>query len=53
MSEWLDIMLGEIARKQEEDTAAREEAARRQHEKHADGVARLDESVTTGDKTAG
>jgi hypothetical protein len=32
MSEWLDIMLGEIARKQDEEKAAREEAARRHPE---------------------
>jgi len=30
MSEWLDIMLAEIARKQEEERAAREEARRRE-----------------------
>jgi hypothetical protein len=30
MSEWLDIMLAEIARKKEEDRVAREEAARRE-----------------------
>ena len=29
MSEWLDIMLAEIARKNEEERLAREEAARR------------------------
>ena len=29
MSEWLDIMLGEIARKKAEQQAAREEAERR------------------------
>ncbi len=29
MSEWLDIMLSEIARKHEEASAAREEAQRR------------------------
>ena len=30
MSEWLDLMLGEIARKNEEEEAARKEAARRE-----------------------
>ena len=30
MSEWLDIMLGEIARKKDEEKAAREESARRE-----------------------
>jgi hypothetical protein len=29
MSEWLDIMLSEIARKRQEEKAAKEEAARR------------------------
>lgn len=53
MSEWLDIMLGEIARKQEEEKAAREEAARRQRESHADDVSGPGEPVTTRDNGAG
>ena len=32
MSEWLDLMLAEIARKKDEEKAAREEAARRDEE---------------------
>ncbi len=32
MSEWLDVMLSEIARKREEEKAAKEEAARRSAE---------------------
>jgi len=32
MSEWLDLMLAEIARKKDEEKAAREEAARRNQE---------------------
>ncbi len=33
MSEWLDIMLSEIARKKQEEKEAREESARRNEEK--------------------
>ena len=40
-----DIMLGEIARKQEEEQAAREESVRRQQESHADEA----QEATTAD----
>ena len=43
MSEWLDIMLAEIARKQEEERAAREEAWRRERGSRTD-EAQEDES---------
>ena len=36
LSEWLQIMLGEIARKREEQERAREEEARRSTEKPVD-----------------
>ncbi len=37
LSEWLKLMLAEIARKREEDARAREEEVRRQRE-HAGGT---------------
>jgi hypothetical protein len=43
MSEWLDIMLAEIARKQEEECAARDEVLRRERGSRAD-EAQEDES---------
>ena len=38
MSEWLDLMLDEVARKQREAKAAREESQRRAREKQADSA---------------
>ena len=41
LSEWLQLMLEEIARKREAQECAREEAARRTAEQAADGRAAL------------
>ena len=38
MSEWLDLMLDEVARKQREAKAAREESQRRAQETQADAA---------------